>query len=180
MKVVQPIRDAEQIEAMKLALLKQNKRNYFLFTMGINTGLRISDLLSLKVKDVKNHSHLVITEQKTKKSKRFKLNKELQKQINEYTTNMKDDDYLFKSLRGSNHIKRSQAWKILNEAAKEVGVSECGCHSTRKTFGYFFYKKYKDVALLQEIFNHSHPSVTLRYIGISQDLVDEAVDNFSL
>lgn len=70
-----------------------------------------------------------------------------------------------------------QAWKILNTAAKEVGLDEIGRHTLRKTFGYHFYQKYKDVAVLQQIFNHSSPSVTMRYIGINQDIIDEAVDD---
>jgi site-specific recombinase XerD len=53
-------------------------------------------------------------------------------------------------------------------------------YTLRKTFGYHFYQRTKDVATLQMIFNHSHPSITLRYIGINQDLMDEAVDHFSL
>nr|WP_231690017.1 tyrosine-type recombinase/integrase [Cytobacillus solani] len=55
-----------------------------------------------------------------------------------------------------------------------------GTHTLRKTFGYHFYQKYKDVAVLQQIFNHSSPAVTMRYIGINQDIMDEAVDGFSL
>ena len=50
----------------------------------------------------------------------------------------------------------------------------------RKTFGYWHYQKYKDVAILQEIFNHLSPSVTLRYIGINQDNIDKSYMNFSL
>lgn len=50
----------------------------------------------------------------------------------------------------------------------------------RKTFGYFHYKQYKDVAILQEIFNHSAPSVTLRYIGINQDEIDDSYRKVSL
>jgi hypothetical protein len=48
----------------------------------------------------------------------------------------------------------------------------------RKTFGYHFYQQTKDVALLQNIFNHSAPSITLRYIGINDDLLDKAIDDF--
>ena len=50
----------------------------------------------------------------------------------------------------------------------------------KKTFGYFHYQQYKDVAILQEIFNHSAPSVTLRYMGINQDVIDNSYMNFSL
>ncbi|MFC0416388.1 tyrosine-type recombinase/integrase [Cytobacillus solani] len=88
--------------------------------------------------------------------------------------------YLFQSRRGQDRIHRVQAWKILNAAAQEVGISEIGTHTLRKTFGYHFYQKYKDVAVLQQIFNHSSPAVTMRYIGINQDIMDEAVDGFSL
>jgi integrase len=93
---------------------------------------------------------------------------------------MDDEDYLFRSFRSQLPIKRVQAYKILKRAAKKVGISEIGTHTLRKTFGYHFYQRTKDVALLQEIFNHSSPSVTLRYIGINQDIIDKAIDDFSL
>ncbi|WP_425389003.1 hypothetical protein [Domibacillus iocasae] len=50
----------------------------------------------------------------------------------------------------------------------------------RKTFGYHFYQQTKDVAMLQQIFGHSAPSVTLRYIGINEDMMDQALQSFSL
>ena len=61
-----------------------------------------------------------------------------------------------------------------------MGQEEIGTHTLRKTFGYHFYKKTKDVAMLQDIFNYSAPVVTKRYIGISQDEIDLAIDEFSL
>lgn len=180
MKTVQPIRDIAMIAAMKEVLMKQHYRNYFLFVLGINTGLRISDLLALRVGEVRGRSHIIITEQKTGKLKRFRINNELQQHIEEYTKNLDHKDFLFKSRRGNGRIHRVQAWKILNTAAEEVGLSEIGTHTLRKTFGYHFYQKYKDVAVLQQIFNHSSPAVTMRYIGINQDIMDEAIDGFSL
>ncbi|WP_017187839.1 site-specific integrase [Alkalibacillus haloalkaliphilus] len=180
MNEVQPIRDPEMIEKMKSILLKQSYRDWFMFVMGINTGLRISDLLSLKVEDVKNKTHITIQEQKTGKMKRFRINNDLNDHISEYIANMSDQDYLFKSKRSNQPIKRVQAYKILNEAAQKAGVSEIGTHTLRKTFGYHFYKRTKDVALLQDIFNHSAPSITLRYIGINQEVIDRAIDEFSL
>jgi len=59
-------------------------------------------------------------------------------------------------------------------------MDSIGTHTLRKTFGYHFYQKYKDIALLQELFNHSAPSVTLRYIGINQDMIDDAMKEFKL
>jgi integrase len=178
-KTVQPIRDKQLIESMKIQLADCT-RNVFLFTLGINTGLRISDLLKLKVNDVRDVTHIIIIEQKTKKPKRFKINDQLKMSINEYTQSIPNDVYLFKSRRGTKSIKRVQAWKILNQAAKQVGISEIGTHTLRKTFGYHFYQKYKDVAVLQQIFNHSSPAVTMRYIGINQDIMDEKIDGFTL
>ena len=77
-------------------------------------------------------------------------------------------------------IKRDRAYKILNEAAQEIGLGEIGTHSMRKTFGYWHYQKYKDVALLQHLFNHANSAVTLRYIGVNQDIMDQSVSDFFL
>lgn len=178
MEFVQPIRDMNKINEMKKAL--KTPRDKFLFTLGINVGVRISDLLQLKVKDVRGKRHLVIVERKTQKEKRFLLNSELQKCIKEYTEGMDDNDWLFPSRKGSKPISRVQAYRILNDTAKEIGLEEIGTHTLRKTFGYWFYKKTKDIAMLQEIFNHSAPSITLRYIGINQDIMDKALEDFIL
>ena len=180
MKVVQPIRDKEKIEEIKRILRHESYRNYFLFVMGINTGLRISDLLPLQVKDVRNKTHIVIREKKTGNIKRFLINDALRQEIDEYTQGMNDDDYLFKSERGNKPIQRVQAYKIINSAAKKAGLEEIGTHTLRKTFGYHFYQRTKDVAMLQEIFNHSAPSITLRYIGITQDEIDNSLKEFNL
>ena len=182
MKFVQPIRDKEKIYQIKNILKKQSYRNYFLFVLGINSGLRISDMLPLKVQDIKDKTHIIIKEKKTGKIKRFKINSSLHGEITEYIYGMNDYDYLFpsKKSKGKEPIKRVQAYCILNSAARKIGLTEIGTHTLRKTFGYHFYKETKDVALLQNIFNHSAPSVTLRYIGINQDIIDKAIDNFSL
>lgn len=179
MNYVQPIRDQQKITEIKALLKRQSGRDYLLFVMGINTGLRIGDILPLRAGDVKG-SHIIIREQKTGKAKRFKINTALRAILDEYITGMADSDYLFPSRKGDRPIGRVQAYKILNAAAGTVGLDEIGCHTMRKTFGYHFYQKTKDVAQLQEIFNHSAPSVTLRYIGINQDIIDQAIDEFSL
>lgn len=182
MNYVQPIRDLEKIEEIKNILKKQSFRNYFLFVLGINTGLRISDLLKLKATDVKRKTHITIKEEKTSKAKRFKINSLLSLEIEDYIKSMKSDEYLFPSRTGkkTKPISRVMAYNILNAAAHQAGINEIGTHTLRKTFGYHFYQRYKDVAMLQQLFNHSAPSVTLRYIGISQDEIDKAVDDFNL
>jgi integrase len=179
MEFVQPIRNVEKIEEVKNILKHQSYRDYFLFLTGINTGLRISDLLQLKVKDVRNKTHIILKEEKTDKKKRFPI-AEIQDEIEEYTKNMQDEDYLFPSQRSGKPITRIQAYRIMNKAAAKAGLEEIGTHTMRKTFGYHHYKRLKDVAVLQKIFNHSAPSVTLRYIGIEQDEIDESLKGFKL
>jgi integrase len=180
MKEVQPIRNADQIEAMKDELLKTGYRDYLLFTMGINTGLRVSDLLTLKVGDVRGKDVYTLREQKTGKTKRIDLHA-VKNQIERFTATEDEADYLFKSRKGDNcPITRVQAYRILNAAAQRVGLEEIGTHTMRKTFGYHFYRKYKDVAVLQTLFNHSAPSITLRYIGITQDGIEAMTKDFSL
>lgn len=181
MKKVEPIREKKKIEEMKAKLLKKGYRDYMIFVLGINTGLRISDLLKLKVLDVKDKTHIELTEQKTGKSKKFMINSQLKEDIDQYIKSMNDDEYLFQSQKGDNKpISRVQAYRILNKTAESVGLESIGTHTLRKTFGYWHYKQYKDIALLQELFNHSAPSVTLRYIGINQDIMDKTIENFYL
>ncbi|TCP55501.1 phage integrase family protein [Tumebacillus sp. BK434] len=180
MEFVQPIRDKKQIEEMKKVLRKQSLRDWFLFVLGINTGLRVSDELTLKVKNVRNQTHITIKESKTDKDKRFRINGALRECIDEYVEGMVDEAWLFPSRKGDKPISRVQAYRILNAAAEKVGVEEIGTHTMRKTFGYHHYKQNKDVVMLQKLFNHSAPSVTLRYIGIEQDEMDASIEEFSL
>ena len=184
MNTVQPIRDPNTIAKIKEYLKNSSSkmqtlrlRNYFLFTFGINVGLRISDIIGLKASDVSG-SHISIIERKTGKNRRYKINSMLKEEIAMYCEGVDKDSFLFPSQKGG-HISRIQAYNIINDAAKHVGLDcEVGTHTLRKTFGYWHYKQYKDIAALQIIFNHASPSDTLRYIGIEQDQLDELADKF--
>lgn len=182
MELVQPIRDKDKIQKIKDILIKNGYRDLLLFVVGINTGLRISDLLKLKVSDVKDQDHIIIKEQKTGKAKRFLINGSFKKQIEPYIRDMSDNDYLFQSRKGYNQpLTRTQAYRIINSASKKAGIKDSiGTHTLRKTFGYHHYQQFKDVAILQEILNHSAPSVTLRYIGINDDVKDRTIAEFAL
>ena len=182
MEFVQPIRDKQKIEEIKTVLKENGTRDLLLFSMGINIGLRISDLLKLKVVDVRGKSHVEIKEQKTGKLKRFPIIGNLQVLIEEYTRNKPLSDYLFKSRNGENKpITRVMAYMIINDACRKCGIEDnIGTHTLRKTFGYHHYQNFHDVAILQYLLNHSSPSITLRYIGISQDNVEETLQRFEL
>ncbi|PUB08155.1 site-specific integrase [Paenisporosarcina sp. OV554] len=178
MKLVQPIRDKEKIAKIKDILQGTSTRDWFMFVMGINTGLRISDMLQLKVEDVKDKTHIIIKDKKTGKEKRYKINDALREAIEYYVARkrLKVEGWLFPSrMEKDKPITREQAYKILSGVSMMVGLEEIGTLTLRKTFGYHFYQETKDVTLLQEIFNHSEPSVTLRYIGIIQDVLDPVV-----
>ncbi|MDW0112219.1 site-specific integrase [Sporosarcina saromensis] len=179
MNFVNPIRDLDRIEAMKKYLKEKSQRNYILFTLGINSGLRISDILPLKVGDVNKRLYFVITEQKTKKRKEVQMTPLLRRELRKYTEGKDDDEYLFQSREGINRpISRSMAYKILREAAEFVGLDSIGTHTLRKTFGYHFYQKYKDPVMLMELFNHTEEKTTLRYIGVTQDALNQAMERF--
>lgn len=182
MEFVQPIRDIQKIEEVKSILRMNGTRDLLLFTLGINSALRVSDLLKLKVSEVKGKSHLEVREQKTGKLKRYPLKGNLQALIEEYTRNKQEDDYLFMSRNGINKpITRVMAHNIISNACKKAGIQDrCSTHTLRKTFSYHYYQANKDVAKLQYLLNHSSPSITLRYIGITQDDIEESLQNFEL
>ncbi|MED1107521.1 tyrosine-type recombinase/integrase [Bacillus paramycoides] len=177
-KDVQPIRSKEQIADMKWALKRHcSERDYILFLLGLNTGLRVGDLLKLKVSDVRKKK-VVIREGKTKKARQLNLSN-IYDEIQEYIRTV-DSEWLFPSRKGDKSITPTQAYRRLQKAADMAGLESIGTHTMRKSFGYWFYKQTKDVAKLQNILNHSHPQITLTYIGITAEEIEEDLDNFVL
>lgn len=184
--MVNAIKDIKKVNALLKYLRGSNDRDYLLCKFQLNTGLRISDVVSVKVSDLMSakrrfKEHFAIKEVKTDKDKLVKINDELKDTIKEYVIkyDLKENDYLFKSKKFDEHGKQrhitvTQAYRILKEAADSVGIDNFGTHSLRKTWGYFTYKASKhNIGLLMSMFNHSAPSITLRYIGIDQDAKDE-------
>ncbi len=180
MGTVEPIRDIKEIRNVENILRKKDLRDLLLFTIGTNSGLRISDILKLNIGDVKNKEYITLREQKTGKFKRFPINSKLKSMFENYIKDKPSDSPLFTTIF-NNRLDRSNAYRIIKNACEQAGVSaKVGTHTLRKTFGYHHYKQYKDIALLQKIFNHAAPYVTLRYIGIEQDQIDESYKNFVL
>lgn len=179
MNVVQPIRNKRDIDRMKKAL---HGRNLLLFTFGINSALRISDILKLKVGDVRGKDALVLRETKTRKTKTFRLNKAIVQAVKELVpADANDTDWLFPSRKGSAAITRQQAYRVLNEAAERAGLSlDIGTHTMRKTMAYHAYKAGVDLTLLMTILNHSSQRETLKYIGITQQSIDDVYVNVNL
>ncbi len=180
--LVEPIRNKEEVKAVENYLIRHNegKRNRLIYAIGVNTGLRISDILGLDISDVLGKTHIDIIEKKTGKKKKFPLNNKLVILVRDYLKDFYQSGPLF---LGKHHkrLNRSQVYRFINRACKKVGVNaNVGTHTMRKTFGYHHYKQFKDVVILQKIFNHSSQSITLRYIGIEQDDIDMSYQNFEL
>jgi integrase len=189
MEEVQPIRDTKKIDAMKSIMKgESNYRDLLLFTLGINTGLRISDILALKWKNFLNGSKLLkageqldVVEIKTKKVKTFVINKSVAEALKLYYDSLDSvspEDPVFlsrKTAKGElKPITRIAAWQMLNRYANMVGLDEgIGTHTLRKTFGYHLYKKGVALEYIQKMLNHSSPAITLRYIGITQEQLND-------
>lgn len=180
-KDVQPLKDYNQIIDMKWSLKKWcGDRDYILFLLGINTGLRVSDLLNLKVKDIKNKKKIKVKEGRTEKPRTIYL-ANIYQELNQYVKTLNSTEWLFPSRKGDKPITRIQAYRQLNKAAKMVDIKEgIGTHTMRKTFGYWYYKQTKDIAALQTIFNHSHPDITFQYIGITEEEIHNRINHFIL
>lgn len=189
MNLVEPIRDPKKINAVRNYLKGKDIRDYTLFVVGINVALRISDLLSLKWEDVLDENGkfkvLELTEGKTKKKRKIKLNKPSKKALRELLKSLDShnmEEYIFKSREGKNKpISRHQALNVLKDAADAVGVEEnIGTHSLRKTWGYHAWQKGFSPALIMETLNHSNLSITKRYLGIRQDEINNLYDSLNL
>jgi integrase len=186
LEYVEPIRDRAKIESIKRYLRGKNHRDYTLFVLGINSGLRISDLLNLQITDVTSSSgklndRLEILEQKTGKTKEFPLSSTAKKALLEYISINKPTSFLFPSRKGDSAIDRRHAWRIISEAAHAVGIpGRIGTHTLRKTFGYWAFQQGTDITRIQKLLNHSSPAVTLAYIGITKDELDTVYLNINL
>ena len=156
-------------------LKSQNERNYVLFMTGIYSGLRVSDILDLRIRDVRNRTYISIREKKTKKEKRFTINSELRKIISDYVKDKQDFEYLISNPADHKALSRQQAYNIIRSAGERFGVYNLGTHTMRKTFGYHMYRMTNDAVMLMKLFNHADVQITLRYIGITQDEMDSAV-----
>ncbi|MCQ9211831.1 MULTISPECIES: tyrosine-type recombinase/integrase [unclassified Streptococcus] len=181
--MVEPIRSRDDVEAIMEYLQNESsvrenngERNLLMFLVGVNAGLRIGDIVKLKVRNVKGW-YIVLVDEKTGKNTKRKMPKTLKNRMRKYIEDKKDNDFLFPSREGG-HLSPNAAYKIIKKAAQEVGLDNIATHSLRKTFGHFMYEQTKDVALIMNLLNHSSQSVSLRYIGKNQDSQDQAMTKF--
>ena len=175
---VDSIRNKEDIERMEHALRYISYRDYMIFKTGINSALRISDLMKLKVSKVRKRI-FGIHEQKTGKYRQIFINDHFKPVLWDYMKYMRDDDYLFRTMRSNelpsyfpfyHHLKKAGAYCEL-----DINI---GTHTCRKTFGYWHYQQFKDIAILMELLNHSNERETLIYIGVIQEEINRTLADF--
>lgn len=172
------------------------RRDKMIFLIGINLGIRASDLCSLRYSffmedDGTFKDFYSLQPKKTRKQKKFvKLyfNDVVKKAISDYIKEypVKDiNGYIFKSRKGDGPITEKSLWRIIVEVTAEAGINKnVGSHTLRKTFGRFVWHnaedKNKSLVILQTIFNHSSQSVTAKYIGLTDNEVSDVFNELNL
>ncbi len=197
-KTTQPIRSQSDRDAIDIYLMHKNPRDRVMFALGIYTGRRISDLVNLNIRDVACidrkgrlciRERLMINEQKTGKFADILIHPKVRRILSKYLRQRRKhseslgalmNESLLKSKKarddGQFRISRRHALRVLTNAAHACGLSyKIGTHSLRKTFGYMQYQNGTSIELIQKMLNHSSPEITLSYIGITRDDMDEAI-----
>lgn len=201
----EPIKDMDDIIRISRHLIENKRyRDNMLFIVGINFGLRVSDLRTLRFSHIINDQcvfkdSFAILEKKTKNTRKHKKNRYIT--INtavveavtlylENTPNVKLSDYMFRS--ESNHgsgenqpLHRNTIDNIMKGLAKDLGLgNKMSTHSLRKTFAYHQMvmsgNDPRKLLLLQKMFGHATAAQTLDYIGITGEEIDEAYRKLNL
>jgi integrase len=195
MNFVEPIRDRKKIAQIKNQLRGQRRyRDLLMFVVGINTALRISDLLKLRVEHfLDDHQRIRqcfwIKEQKRGKRQDVVINSSIRETLAEYLGAYPEivgdqTNFIFFSTK-DNHfkkpIKRGQAWKTITTICHQVGLrGNFGTHSLRKTWGYHARMQGVDLALIMHKLNHESIAYTKRYLGITDDELQAVVQRLNL
>jgi integrase len=180
---VDPIRKVKDIKAIA-KLTQDNPRDHLLFTICINNGIRIADMIKLKIEDVRDlkvgHT-LTIKESKTGKNNILVINKSVHKALKNYQDKIQPDGegYLFPSRKGNSHLQSQAVSKLVKKWTKAINLKgNFGCHTLRKTFGYIQRTVYGvGFEILCKRYNHSSPTITMRYLGIEDKEVHEILMN---
>lgn len=173
---VEAIRKEDMDKVIRYLQRHEDKRRYCLFILGINTGLRVGDMVGLKIADIKDKDYIWVVEDKTSKRRRLIINKDIKNMLEQYYHGSSKKEYLFKSQKGG-HISEVQAWRWFKEMKKACRIKyNIGTHSMRKSLGRKTIEKHK-IEVVQKVLGHSSPKHTLAYLGIEQEMVDDVMMN---
>jgi integrase len=197
MQFVDPIRSPKHITQIKNFLKwGGNIRDLLLFELWINSALRISDLLSIKVSAIFEQEGMIndffiIKEGKTNKLNKIYITEKVKATLELYKKHypsilQKEDNYIFFSKNSITHgkkaITRKMAWVLISKRCKEIcGMKgNYGWHTLRKTRGYQARIKAIPLEIIQHKLNHSSMSITKRYLWITDDEVEKACRDLDL
>ena len=161
-----------------------------LIVLGVFTGLRISDLLQLKFSQFTGTDFLFVTETKTKKERRIKINSDLKDIIERVKPKMNivdDENFIFLNRYGTKPIDKSYVNVKLKELLRKYDIhleGNVSSHMFRKTLGNRALKlnnySNESIILLMELFNHSSPITTKRYLGVRNSEIESIYDSLKL
>ncbi|MFI3211421.1 MAG: tyrosine-type recombinase/integrase [Peptostreptococcaceae bacterium] len=175
---VYPIKNNNTKKKLELYLQGTSNRNYVIYSIGTQTGLRIGDIINLKIDDIKGN-FLNVVEQKTKKTKNIKLTSKLKSILNNYIKGLKGS-YLFPSRQNTKmSVRRVQ--QIFKELATKLNLEQnFNTHSLRKTYAYDIYtKSNNNLELTMLALNHSSQAMTIKYLGIDMDLIFNLMEDIN-
>lgn len=190
-QAAEPIRSYDDFVAIQNYFLSKNKvRDWMLWTIGVSLGLRISDLLKLKIKyflnnDLTFKKRITIIEQKTDKINDCLITESVVMALAKYFDSIQWkfnlDDYLFKSQKTGTKMEEKHGWKIISSAGKALKIPlNIGSHTMRKSFANIAACVDKNsidmnaITKIQGLLNHSDQRVTMRYLGTFRDMYDKA------
>ena len=175
-----PIKEVATIQLIKRYYEEQKDfRNLLFFLLAINTGLKINEILNLNVEDVKNKKYITVKQCDAGVKKKIPLNKEIQELIKFVIKDLDLKSPLFVSIRGK-RMERTAVYTQFKNVCRSLDLSNISIASLRKTFGYHYYQKYKDLSFLQWLFNQSTVIATMKYIGVHENLSSRFNLEFSL
>ncbi len=197
MNFVEPIRDKKQLAHVKHLLKGQGRaRDLLLFVVGINTALRISDLLHLRIGDFLDENGQVKTRFSIREEKRGKrheviVNDSIREALKDYLKAYPDvtrerTHFMFFSTTSrrpmyTQPLTRGQAWKWVSAICHDAGLrGNFGTHTLRKTWGYHARRQGVDIALIMTKLNHSNLAYTKRYLGITDDELQAVIKRLNL
>ena len=179
---VEPVRKIKDIKSIS-KLLNDKPRDLLLWTMGINNGLRASDLVGIKVvqmQDLKPGEVLNIVESKTGKDNILVVNKSVYRVLKGFLERVQPDqsEYLFQSRKGG-HISSQSVGRLVKTWCKDINLKgNYGAHTLRKTWGYHQRVNHGvGFEILCKRYNHSSPSITMGYLGIEDKEVHNVLMN---
>jgi len=161
-----------------------------LISIGVFTGLRISDLLQLRYNQFEETEILTVTEIKTKKQRRIKINQDLKEIVARLKSKMNIVDtnkFIFINRYGTKPIDKSYVNVKLKEIFKRYNIileGNASSHLFRKTLGNRVLRlnnySSESIILLMELFSHSSPAMTKKYLGIREKEIHDVYDSVRL